>query len=78
MEPSQDPLDYKEVVSKLFVRHPPVTFRKDVATFASYLGNPEKSFKVVHITGTNGKGSVAVTIKFYLLKYRHNIINCFI
>jgi len=24
------------------------------------LDNPEKSFKSVHITGTNGKGSVAI------------------
>jgi len=27
-----------------------------------FLNNPHKSFKSIHITGTNGKGSVAIKI----------------
>ena len=32
------------------------------------LGNPEKSFKSIHIAGTNGKGSTSVYIYNILLK----------
>lgn len=31
-------------------------------TFLEYLGNPEKKIKVIHVAGTNGKGSVCVYI----------------
>lgn len=30
-----------------------------IQSFCNYLGNPEQSFKSIHIGGTNGKGSVA-------------------
>ncbi len=32
---------------------------KATMDFASHLGNPQNKFKVVHIAGTNGKGSIA-------------------
>ncbi len=32
------------------------------------LGNPEKSFRTIHVAGTNGKGSVASMIYSYLLE----------
>ena len=31
---------------------------KDMQIFAKILGNPQKGFKSIHVTGTNGKGSV--------------------
>jgi dihydrofolate synthase/folylpolyglutamate synthase len=34
------------------------------------MGNPEKDFKAIHITGTNGKGSVAHTISKVLSKVK--------
>lgn len=32
------------------------------------LGNPEKSFKVIHVAGTNGKGSVSLKVATCLEK----------
>ena len=31
------------------------------------LGNPEKSYKTIHVTGTNGKGSVTTYIAYALV-----------
>jgi dihydrofolate synthase/folylpolyglutamate synthase len=31
--------------------------------FCKVLGNPEKTFKSIHVTGTNGKGSVVSYLK---------------
>ena len=40
--------------------HPhPEMFLERMQDFLDLLGNPEKGFKYVHITGTAGKGSVA-------------------
>ncbi len=33
---------------------------KHTKQFLSFLGNPEKDLKVIHVAGTNGKGSVCV------------------
>jgi dihydrofolate synthase / folylpolyglutamate synthase len=53
---------YQWILSKL----PPHKIRKNrktdllrIQSFCNYLGNPEHSFKSIHIGGTNGKGSVA-------------------
>ena len=32
----------------------------NMRVIASYLGNPQDSFKIVHVAGTNGKGSVCL------------------
>ena len=32
----------------------------NIRTVASALGNPQDSFKIIHIAGTNGKGSVCL------------------
>jgi len=37
------------------------------------LKNPEKSLKVIHIAGTNGKGSVATMLEFILMKAGYRV-----
>ncbi len=32
--------------------------RQHTKTFLKYLGNPQEDLKVLHVAGTNGKGSV--------------------
>ena len=37
------------------------------------LGNPEKNLKIIHIAGTNGKGSVASMLESVLIKAGYNV-----
>lgn len=62
------PMNYKETIDYLTGRLPmfsrvgSAAFKKDLTnTFklCSYLGDPQKKFKSIHVTGTNGKGSVS-------------------
>jgi len=46
----------------------PEMFLERMQDFLDLLGNPEKSFKYIHITGTAGKGSVATAVHFELVK----------
>jgi dihydrofolate synthase/folylpolyglutamate synthase len=39
----------------------------------SKLGNPEKNLKIIHIAGTNGKGSTASMLEAVLLKAGYNV-----
>lgn len=39
--------------------HDPTVYIKRMAWFLDFIGNPERGFKYVHITGTAGKGTVA-------------------
>lgn len=59
---------YQDMISRLFVRFP--SFQKAGASaykpgiqnmefFDQLLGHPHKQYKVVHVAGTNGKGSVS-------------------
>src|SRR3989338_10766850 len=41
--------------------HPEI-FLKRMRYFLKLLGNPERGFKFVHVTGTSGKGTVATMI----------------
>ena len=46
----------------MFHRIGPAAFKPDLTNslaLSSFLGQPEKSFKSIHIAGTNGKGSTA-------------------
>ena len=57
-------MDYKEAVDYI-LQIPKFTSKNDLSDTVSLvkdLGNPEKEFKVIHVAGTNGKGSVC----FYL------------
>ncbi len=62
------PMNYKETIDYLTGRLPmfsrvgSAAFKKDLTnTFklCSYLGDPQKKFKSIHVAGTNGKGSVS-------------------
>ena len=33
-----------------------------ISALLKYLGNPEKKYKIIHVTGTNGKGSTTAMI----------------
>ena len=37
------------------------------------MGNPEKNYKIVHITGTNGKRSTATVVETVLLKQGYKV-----
>ncbi|MFA6314745.1 MAG: Mur ligase family protein [Candidatus Paceibacterota bacterium] len=50
-------------------KHPrPQIFLERMQDFLDLLGNPEKGFKYIHITGTAGKGTVATTVHSALVK----------
>ena len=44
-----------------------------MSMFLKELGSPEKDLKFVHVAGTNGKGSVAVTLLTLLTKAGHKV-----
>ena len=59
---------YQEMIAKLFVRFP--SFQKDGASaykpgianmefIDQLMGRPHKNYKIIHVAGTNGKGSVS-------------------
>ena len=41
--------------------------------FCQVLGNPEKTFKSIHVTGTNGKGSVVSYLKSIFMEHGLNV-----
>lgn len=41
--------------------------------FCKVLGNPEKTFKSIHVTGTNGKGSVVSYLKSIFMEHGLNV-----
>ena len=49
----------------------PTIYIKRMRWFLDLLGNPERGFKYVHITGTAGKGTVATTIHYSLFTSGH-------
>lgn len=49
-------------------KHDPSVYIKRMAWFLDLLGNPEKGFKYIHITGTAGKGTVAAMIQQAMVK----------
>ena len=62
-------MDYDAVVKALYERHRSVRdagFKGDaykpgleaMASYADFLGHPERRFRCIHVAGTNGKGSV--------------------
>ncbi len=59
---------YQTVLNWMFSRLPmyqrqgKTAFKKDlinILAFSDYLGNPEKKIKIIHVAGTNGKGSTS-------------------
>ena len=45
----------------------------NIKEICKYLGNPQNSYKVIHITGTNGKGSVSTTVERILLEAGYKV-----
>lgn len=56
-------VDYIETIPKFTVKHPPEHTRK----LLSRLGNPQEGIKIIHVAGTNGKGSVCAYLNAMLL-----------
>ncbi len=45
----------------------------NMLTFCNILGNPQKKFKSIHVTGTNGKGSVVSYLKNICIEHGLNV-----
>lgn len=56
-------IDYIETIPKFTVKHPPEHTRE----LLSRLGNPQEGIKIIHVAGTNGKGSVCAYLNAMLL-----------
>lgn len=56
-------VDYIETIPKFTVKHPPEHARE----LLSRLGNPQEGIKIIHVAGTNGKGSVCAYLNAMLL-----------
>lgn len=56
-------VDYIETIPKFTVKHPPEHTRE----LLSRLGNPQEGIKIIHVAGTNGKGSVCAYLNVMLL-----------
>ena len=56
-------VDYIETILKFTVKHPPEHTRE----LLSRLGNPQEGIKIIHVAGTNGKGSVCAYLNAMLL-----------
>ena len=70
-------MDYPQTIGYLFTRLPlfsrigAAAYKSDltnIRTLSSRLGNPEKKFKSIHVTGTNGKGSTSHMLAAILQK----------
>lgn len=56
-------VDYIETIPKFTVKHPPEHTRE----LLSRLENPQEGIKIIHVAGTNGKGSVCAYLNAMLL-----------
>lgn len=56
-------VDYIETIPKFTVKNPPEHTRE----LLSRLGNPQEGIKIIHVAGTNGKGSVCAYLNAMLL-----------
>ncbi len=56
-------VDYIETIPKFTVKHPPEHTRE----LLSRLGNPQEGIKIIHVAGTNGKGSACAYLNAMLL-----------
>ncbi|WP_242840780.1 bifunctional folylpolyglutamate synthase/dihydrofolate synthase [Butyrivibrio proteoclasticus] len=46
---------------------------QDTKDFLEYLGNPDENMKIIHVAGTNGKGSVCSYLSSILMKAGYNV-----
>lgn len=75
-------LNYSEIIQWIFKRIP--SYQKEglksykpglrrIKNFCSYLGNPQKYFKSIHIGGTNGKGSTVHMLSSILQEEKYKV-----
>lgn len=62
--------DYNKTIDYLFkLERRGIKYNlNNIKTLLSFLGNPEKNFKSIHVAGTNGKGSVSSIINSILIE----------
>lgn len=46
---------------------------ENIKTLCKELGEPQKDYKVIHIAGTNGKGSTSTTVETILLEAGYKV-----
>lgn len=46
---------------------------EETKEFLDYLGNPDENMKIIHVAGTNGKGSVCNYISSVLIKAGYQV-----
>lgn len=46
---------------------------KDTVAFLEFLGNPDRNMKIIHVAGTNGKGSVCCYLSNILMKAGYSV-----
>lgn len=68
-------MEIKEYLDKLYSLH---TFGvklglENVSKFLNLLGNPQNSFKSIHLAGSNGKGSTAAFIASILMEFDYKV-----
>ncbi|MBK7425676.1 MAG: bifunctional folylpolyglutamate synthase/dihydrofolate synthase [Saprospiraceae bacterium] len=71
MRTYQETLDYLYSRLPMFQRIGPAAYKKDltnITALCNALGNPQESFKSIHIAGTNGKGSVAHMLYVFMME----------
>lgn len=72
----QETLDFLYAQLPMFQRVGAVAFKKDLGNtkaLCKALGNPERSFKSIHVAGTNGKGSVSHMLAAILQASGHSV-----
>lgn len=60
----QEAVDYIEEIPKFTTKNPPEHTRE----LLKRLGNPQGDFKIIHVAGTNGKGSVCAYLNAMLME----------
>lgn len=68
-------MSYDEAVSFIHGRR---KFTKDpslvkMRRMAELMGNPQKKLKLIHVTGTNGKGSVTAYLRELLMSHGYRV-----
>lgn len=67
-------MNIEEILDKIYnLRAVPKTNLDTIEFVLEKLGNPEKNLKIIHIAGTNGKGSTASMLESILIESRYNV-----
>ena len=59
----REAVNYIEEIPKFAVKHP----KEHTREFLKRLGNPEQGLRIIHVAGTNGKGSVCAYMQAMLM-----------